>query len=73
MKIEDYPLPESREDRLALMKRLEESFEADDVAAQLTPAQRAELKARITEFRAGKATLIPGEAVMQEIREKYDL
>ena len=53
-------------DREALMEDLRQ------VAAdgELTPEQLAELRRRVDAARRGEATFVPGEQVMQELRER---
>jgi putative addiction module component (TIGR02574 family) len=55
------------EARAELTERLIASL-AEDVSAEITSAQLAEVRRRIAEVESGKATLIPGDEVLARVR-----
>ena len=59
--------PPERAELLDALMIMEEPA-GDELA--LTPAQRADLKRRIDDLRAGKATLIPGDEAFAQLRER---
>jgi len=70
MKIEDYPLPESREDRLALIERIWLSLGDSTQSEEISEEVRRFVRARYQAYVANKDDTLPAEEVFERLRKR---